>query len=84
MKYQKSVQYVAPLATTKELDEPGRKRIQKVIGSFLYYGRAVDPTTLAALSEITGHQSKPKKQTEQQVKIFLKYITMHPEAKIRY
>ena len=58
MKYGKAAQEVAPLNTTEELDESGKKRIQMVVGSFLFYGRAVDLTILAALSAITGQQSK--------------------------
>ena len=54
MKYGNAAQEVASLETTKELDEPGKKRIQKVVGSFLFYGRAVDLTMLAALSAIAG------------------------------
>ena len=26
------------------LDEAGKKRVQQIVGSFLYYARAVDPT----------------------------------------
>ena len=83
MKYGKAAQEVSPLDITKELDAPGKKRIQKAVGSFLYYGRAVDLTILAALSAIAGQQSKPTKQTEQQVEQFLNYMATHPEAKIR-
>jgi hypothetical protein len=35
------------------------KEIQGIIGSFLYYARAVDPTMLSALNELSGEQSKP-------------------------
>ena len=67
MKYSKVAQEVAPLDTTEELDEPGKKRIQNVVGSFLYYRRAVDLIVLVALSVIARQQSKPTKQTEQRV-----------------
>jgi len=83
MKYGKTAQEVAPLDTTKELDEPRKKRIQKLVGSFLYHGRAVDLTILAALSAIAGQQSKLTNQTEQQVDQFPDYMATHPEAKIR-
>ena len=38
-------------------------RFQKVVGSFLYYGRAVDMTISASLSKITGEQSNPTENT---------------------
>ena len=84
MKYGKAVQAVAPLDTTDQLDEPGKERTQKVVKSFLYYGRAVDLIILAALSAIAGQHRKPTKQTEQRVKQFLDYMTTHLETKIRY
>jgi hypothetical protein len=44
----------APTLTNKSplLDDAGKKHIQQVVGSFLYYARAVNPTMLMALSDI--------------------------------
>ena len=67
--------------TTEDLDENGKKHIQKMVGSFLYFDRAVD---LTVLSEITRQKSKPTKQTKQRVKQFLYYMVMHLEAVIQY
>ncbi len=66
------------------LDDAGKKRIQQVVGSFLYYARAVDPTILMALSGIPTQQSAPTKNTTRQVDRFLGYMWTHPEAVIRY
>ena len=41
-------------------------------------------TIVVALSAIAGQQSRPTKQTEQQVEQFLDYMATYPEAKIRY
>jgi len=54
------------------------------VGSFLYYGRAVDTTILVALSEIAGQQSKPTAHTMRRVNSFFGYMATHPTAVIRY
>jgi len=84
MTFGEAAQELAPLNTTEKLYEPGNKCIQKVVGSFLYYGRAVDLTILTASSAIAGQQSNPTKQTEQGVEQFFDYMATYPEAKIRY
>jgi hypothetical protein len=41
-----------------------KKHIQQVVGSFLYYARAGDPTILMALSDIATQQSVPTENTK--------------------
>ena len=55
----------APLPTDEspKLDEKGIKRIQQIVGSILYYTRAVDMTVLAALSTIAINQTKATERT---------------------
>ncbi len=45
------------------LDKAGKKRIQQIVRSFLYYARAVDPTIVMALSDLSSQQSIPTKNT---------------------
>ena len=66
------------------LDEKGKKFIQKVVGSLLYYARAVDMTILHALSEIASQQAKPTVRTMERVDQLLDYMHTHPNAKIRF
>jgi hypothetical protein len=40
------------------LDARGIKKIQKIVGSILYYERAVDMTILMALSSIVVEQTR--------------------------
>jgi hypothetical protein len=65
-------------------DNAGRKRIQQVDGSFLYYALAIDPTILMALSDIATQQAAPTENTKKQVDQFFDYMWTHPNAKIRY
>jgi hypothetical protein len=39
------------------------KRIQRIVGNFLYYARAVNPTIFMALSAIAAQQSAPPEET---------------------
>jgi hypothetical protein len=70
--------HLPPTDDSPLLDNAGKKRIQQVIGSFLYYARAVNPTILMALSNIATQQATPT------VNQFLDYMWTHPDAKISY
>jgi hypothetical protein len=48
--YGKDNQATTPCDTSPLLNAAGKKRIQQIVVSFLYYARAVDPTILMALS----------------------------------
>ncbi len=63
IKYGKDNQTPSPLDDSPLLDEAGKKRVQQIVGSFLYYARAVDPTMLMAPSEISSQQSAPTENT---------------------
>jgi len=80
----KAAQDLPPEDTSEPLDDAGKKRVQQVVGSFLYYGRAVDMTILCALSKIAGQQKAPTKRTMERGNQFLDYMATHPDAKIRY
>ena len=61
-----------------------KKYIQQVLGSFLYYARAIDMTMLLALNDIATQQTKPTKSTMKRVHQLLDYMSMHPKAIIRF
>jgi hypothetical protein len=58
--------------------------IQKVTGSVLYYARAVDPTVLMPLNDITTEQTKTTKKPQAATNQLLYYLAAHPDATIRY
>jgi hypothetical protein len=82
--YGRDNQAPTPSNTSPLLDAAGKKRIQQIVRSFLYYTRAVNPTILMALSAIATQQSAPTEETHAHVNQFLNYIWTHPDAKIRY
>jgi hypothetical protein len=84
IKYGAKTQDPLPEDESPLLDMKGKKYIQQVVGSFLYYARAVDMTILVALNEIANQQVSPTENTLKRVKQFLDYMATHPDAKIRY
>ena len=70
-------------------DEPvlgnkAKKYIQQVLGTFLYYARAVNPTMLVALSAITSEQASPTRATMKKVDQFLDYAASQEQAVLTY
>ena len=73
-----------PANTTPKLDAKGIKRVQQIMGSILYYARAVDMTVLMALSSIAVEQTKATEQTMQKCTQLLDYLAGHADAKVRF
>jgi len=71
-----------PEDKTKKLDKQGIKRIQEIVGTFLFYARAVDNTMLTALNAISMRQAAAMDDTARKITHFLNYAAMHPEAAI--
>jgi len=60
------------------------KRVQKIVGTLLYYGRVVDSTLLTALSAMAARQSNGTQAVAEACHQLLDYVAMHPNASIRY
>jgi hypothetical protein len=69
---------------TPPLTAQPRLTIQKVTGSVLYYARAVDPTVLMPLNDITTEQTKATEKTQAATNQMLDYLATHSDATIRY
>ena len=68
----------------EELDENNQKRLQKIVGKFLYYTRAIYPTMLMALNSLVAVHKKPTIETTKKTTQFLNYSATHPDAIIEY
>jgi hypothetical protein len=66
------------------LDEKGIKELMAIVGSLLYYGRALDTALLTALTDLSLAQSKGTAKTNKAARKLLDYCATHPDAKIRY
>ena len=78
------VQLIDPIDTSAQLPTHEIKRLQQIIGTFLFYGRAIDPTLLTALSELSSGQATPTEATKCACQQFLDYCASHPDGSIRY
>jgi hypothetical protein len=81
--YGKHVQY-ATRDDSAPLSPSDTTYIQEVIGTFLYYARAVDCTMLTTLSKLASRQSRPTTALYADVQHFLQYAATYPEASITY
>ena len=59
-------------------------KIKQVLGTFLYYARAVDLIMLVALSAISSEQASPIKSTMEKVDQFLDYAKSKEQAILTY
>ena len=82
--YGVKVQLTDPIDTSARLPPHEIKRLQQIIGTFLFYGRAVDPTLLTALSELSSAQATATDATKRACQQFLNYCASHPDGAIRY
>ena len=82
--------YGTRVQLTKEYDDTPRhtaketKLLQRVVGKFLYYARAVDPTMLHILSTLASAQTTGTQETTKQMVHFLNYCATYPDATLRY
>ena len=55
---------------------------QEVLGTHLFYGRAVDNTTLTALGTLATAQTKGTEQTMDKLVQLMDYSATYPDAKV--
>ena len=58
--------------------------MQLVVVTFLYYARAIGPTPLPALNEISSQQSQPTQETMKKYKRLMNYADTHPNVYISF
>ena len=66
------------------LNDTGKKRIQRIVGSLLFYARALDCTLLHALNVLAAEQAKSTEKTKAAAEYLLDYVATHPNATVRY
>ena len=70
--------------TSKLLEDTGKKKIQQIIGSLLYYARAVDSTMLLAIGDIASAQANSTINTMKAVTHLLNYASTHPNSHVQF
>ena len=71
--YGAKVQYATNADSSMILGKEGKKFIQEVTGTSLYYARAVNCTILTSLVSIATKQANPTENTMKTVTLFLDY-----------
>ena len=82
--YSAKIQYAEAPSSSGPLPQQSVTRIQKVIGTMIYYSIAVDPTMLVAIGTIVSTQATATKDTVKAVVKLLNYAASHPDATIRH
>ena len=82
--YGTAIQFALPPDTSNPLPPDDITRIKEVVGTLLYYARAIDSTMLVALGTIASAQSAGTAATTQAVTQLLNYCATHPDAVLRY
>ena len=82
--YGATTQFAPDDDSSAVLPEDRKRRIQEIVGSLLYYARAVDNKLLVALSAIAARQAKATVATEQAVHLLLDYVATYPNDGIVY
>ena len=60
------------------------KNVQQVVGKFLYYACAVDPTMIVTINSIASKQNKTTQATEKKVVQLLNYAATHSASTACY
>ena len=84
LNYGSMVQYAPETNISQLLSASGKTCVQQIVGTFLYYARAIDNTIFPALDLLSASQSKPTASTNHDITQFLNYAATHPHATIRY
>mmetsp|Transcript_26336 Transcript_26336/g.37409 ORF Transcript_26336/g.37409 Transcript_26336/m.37409 type:complete len:201 (-) Transcript_26336:56-658(-) len=71
--YRAKIQYTNNEDTSPALDATDTKRVQGVLGTLLFYGRAIDSTILPAIGSIATQQSNPTRNIMQAITSSLNY-----------
>lgn len=70
--------------TSERISASKTKYVQSVVGSFLYYSRAIDGTMLTALNEISTEQANPTQSTLDKCQRLLDYAATYPDVFVRF
>jgi hypothetical protein len=73
-----------PPNSSLSLNAKGIKHVQQIVGSILYYARAVGMTVLMALILIVVKQTKATEKIMDQCIQLLDYLSGHSNAKVRF
>ena len=83
-KYGTAAQDPLPTDESQVISDERRTEIQRIIGTVLFYARALDLTTRVSLSSLASEQTIATEITEAKCQHLLDYLATHPATIIRY
>ena len=75
---------MTPVNESDPLPPEGIRRVESIVGSILYYARALDSTMLPSLNDIGSKQASATTSSNKQCTMLLDYAATYPNAKIRF
>ena len=66
------------------LNKAGVKRLQEIVGSMLFYARAIDCTMLTAVNHLASLQSNPTQKVMEAAHRLLMYAAAYPRNEIKF
>jgi len=82
--YGAKTQHTAAEDTSPPFDKEGKRFIQEVCGTFLFYARCIDGGILPTLSALASQQAQPTENMMTLCKSFLDYMASQEEAVLTY
>ena len=82
-RYGKFQQEVLPDEPSTPLTPAEKLELQEIVGVFLFYARAVDPTMYTAINKIGSKQAKPTSLIKKEIERFFQYASKWPDATMR-
>jgi hypothetical protein len=77
-------QFVSDETISPALFDKDVNKLQQLMGTLLFYARAVDPTLMMSINVLASEKSIATEITADKVIKLLNYCNTHPETKIRY
>ena len=77
-------QYAPTPDNSEQLSPKDTTTVQSIVGTLLYYGRAIDNTILPALNSISAEQARPTQVTMKKCKRLLDYVATFPDVYIHF
>ena len=82
--YGQKVQYAQEPDTSTKLNAKQTTKVQSIVGSLLYWARAIDCTLLPGLNDVGRTQSSPTEKDLKRSKKLLDYAWTYKDTKVRF
>lgn len=82
--YGAKTQYTHNADNSPALDAANKTTVQEILGTLLFYGRAIDSTILPVIHTSGTQQAAPTKKSMEDITQLLNYCATHPNAVVQF